>query len=80
LPGLKWLTIQGMSVIGRVDGNEIEHVMNAYTLAFFQEYLQGKPQPLLDGPPPAAEFPDVVFTAHKPPAAQLEPPTPAKAN
>jgi predicted dienelactone hydrolase len=70
LPGFKWISIQGMSILGRVNAGEMEHTMNAYTLAFFQRYLQGKPQPLLDGPPPASEFPDVVFTARKAPAAQ----------
>ncbi len=69
LPGFKWISIQGMSILGRVNAGEMEHTMNAYTLAFFQRYLQGKPQPLLDGPPPAGEFPDVVFTARKASAA-----------
>jgi predicted dienelactone hydrolase len=73
LPGFKWLKIQGMSLLGRTDAKEIEQIMNAYTLAFFQKYLQGKPQPLLDGPPPAGEFPDVVFTAQKAPAAKSQP-------
>ena len=77
LPGFKWLKIQGMSLLGRVDAKEIEHIMNAYTLAFFQKYLQGKPQPLLDGQPPQGEFPDVVFAVHKAPAGQSQPvPTP----
>ena len=70
LPGFKWISIQGMSILGRVNAGEMEHTMNAYTLAFFQKYLQGKPQSLLDGPPPAGEFPDVVFAARKAPAAQ----------
>ncbi len=69
LPGFKWISIQGMSILGRVNANEMEHTMNAYTLAFFQRYLQGKAEPLLDGPPPAGEFPDVEFTARKAPGA-----------
>jgi predicted dienelactone hydrolase len=72
MPGFKHLSFQGLSVLGPIEATQIEHIMNAYTLAFFQKYLQGRPQPLLDGPPPASEFPDVVFTSH--PA----PPTPAQ--
>lgn len=73
LPGFKWLKIQGMSLLGRIDAKEIEHIMNAYTLAFFQKYLQGKPQPLLEGPPPQGKFPDVAFAVHKAPAAESQP-------
>jgi hypothetical protein len=73
LPGAKWISSPKMPLLGRVDAKEIEAIMSAYTLAFFQQYLQGKPQPLLDGPPPAGEFPDVVFSAQKAPAAQPVP-------
>lgn len=66
LPGFKRLKIQGMSLIGRVDTNEIEQIMNAYTLAFFEKYLQGRPQRLLDGAPKTGEFPDVVFNVQRP--------------
>ena len=52
-------------LLGSINGQEMEKIMNAYTLAFFQKYLQGKPAPLLEGPPPAGEFPDVLFAAHK---------------
>jgi predicted dienelactone hydrolase len=70
LPGFKWISLQGTSLLGQVKAKEMEQIMNAYTLAFFEKYLQKKPQPFLDGPPPAGEFPDVVFTAYKPPTAQ----------
>ena len=73
MPGFKYLSFQGLSVLGPIQAEQIEHIMNAYTLAFFQKYLQGKPQPLLDGPPPAGEFPDVVFTAHAGPPAPSQP-------
>jgi hypothetical protein len=73
LPRFKWLKIQGMSLLDRLDANEIEQIMNAYTLAFFQKYLKGRPQPLLDGPPPPGKFPDVVFTSRKGTAAQSQP-------
>ena len=78
IPGFKWISAQGISVLGRVGAGEMEHLMNAYTLAFFEKYLQGKPAPLLDGPAPAGEFPDVVFTAHPAPAAQTPLSGPAK--
>lgn len=70
LPGLKRLSVQGMSVFGPIQADDMEHIMNAYTLAFFEKYLRGKPEPLLDGPPPAGEFPGVVFTARKATASQ----------
>lgn len=73
LPGFKWITLQGMSLLGRIQAKEMEHIMNAYTVAFFGKYLQGKPEPLLDGPPPTDEFPDVAFTARKAPAAVATP-------
>ena len=52
-------------LLGSISAQEMERIMSAYTLAFFRKYLQGKSAPLLEGPPPAAKFPDVVFTAHK---------------
>ncbi len=61
--------LRNTPVLGSIDGPQIERIMNAYTLAFFQKYLQAKPAPLLDGPPSAQEFPEVVFTARKSSAA-----------
>lgn len=67
MPGFKYLSYQGVSVLGPIAGDRIEHIMNAYSLAFFAKYLQGQThQPLLEAPAPA-EFPDVVFTAHSAP-------------
>jgi predicted dienelactone hydrolase len=62
LPILKYL-----SVLGSIDAQQMESILNAFTLAFFQQYLQGKQSPLLDGPPPSRRFPQVVFTARKAP-------------
>ena len=43
--------------------------MSSYILAFFQKYLQGKPQPILESATAAPpEFPDAVFTARPGPA------------
>ena len=55
-------------LLGSIDAQEMERILNAYTVAFFQRYLEGKQPTLLDGPPPAGQFPEVVFTARKTPA------------
>ena len=69
MPGFKYLSMQGVSLLGPIEADRIEHIMNAYTVAFFAKYLQGQiKQPLLDAP--TAEFPDVVFTAHPAPPGQ----------
>jgi len=70
MPGFKYLSVQGVSVLGPIEADRIEHIMNAYSLAFFEKYLQGQThQPLLEAPAPE-EFPDVVFTAHPAPQGQ----------
>ena len=51
-------------LVGAIDGGEMERIMNAYTLAFFDKYLLGKDSPLLKGSP--ASFPEVEFLSHKP--------------
>jgi hypothetical protein len=38
------------------------HILNVYTLAFFDEHLKGEDIPLLDGPSP--EYPEVAFQSH----------------
>jgi hypothetical protein len=57
--------LKNTDLLGSIDASEMEKIMNAYTLAFFEQYLQGKIAPLLAGPPPAPPFPEVVFTAHQ---------------
>jgi predicted dienelactone hydrolase len=57
--------LKNTSLLGSIDAQEMEKIMNSYTLAFFQKYLEGKLVPLLEGPPPVGEFPEVVFTARK---------------
>jgi hypothetical protein len=44
--------------IGTIDPVRALAIMNAYTLAFFERYLKGKAEPLLDGPSP---YPEVTF-------------------
>jgi hypothetical protein len=60
LPVLKYV-----GILGSIDSQEMESILNAYTLAFFQQYLQGKQSTLLDGPAPTDLYPEVVFSARK---------------
>jgi predicted dienelactone hydrolase len=48
-------------LLGSIEGGRMQHIMNAYVLAFFDKYLKEKDAPLLAGPP--ARFPEVDFTA-----------------
>lgn len=48
-----------MGLLGPIGGERASRVVSAYVLAFFDRYLKGEPQPLLDGP--SAEFPEVEF-------------------
>jgi len=57
-------------VLGSIDSQEMESILNAYTLAFFQQYLQGRQSPLLDGSSPTTRYPDVAFRACRNPAAR----------
>lgn len=47
--------------LGEIDAGRGLDIVNAYTLAFFDEHLQGKPSPLLDGA--TAAYPEVTFEA-----------------
>ncbi len=42
-----------------LSGTRSQQITRAYVAAFFEQYLRGVPQPLLDGPSPA--HPEVVF-------------------
>lgn len=53
-PPLRWA-----GFFGPIDGYRMLHILNAYTLAFFDEHLKGEDIPLLDGPSP--EYPEVAF-------------------
>ncbi|HEV8365746.1 MAG TPA: hypothetical protein VGQ52_19690 [Gemmatimonadaceae bacterium] len=48
---------------GQIDPRRAHEIINAYTLAFFDQYLRGKPSPLLAAPSPS--FPEAKF-ARKP--------------
>lgn len=47
---------------GTLDGERTLQVVDAYMLAFFNEYLKNQPSPLLNGPSP--DYPGVQFAAH----------------
>lgn len=50
------LTTQ-LGLTGPVNGKHMWDVVNAYTVAFFDEYLKGKQEPLLGAP--AQQYPEV---------------------
>jgi len=51
------------SAPNQIDPRRAHEIINAYTISFFDQYLRGKPSPLLAAPSPA--FPEVKF-ARKP--------------
>jgi predicted dienelactone hydrolase len=57
--------IKRLSGAGPVDVYRAMHIINAYTLAFFDCYLNGTHQRLLDG---SLDFPEVTFDAHQCPS------------
>ncbi|MBN1679020.1 MAG: hypothetical protein JW966_01925 [Anaerolineae bacterium] len=48
-------------LLGDVDGLRAAHVINAYLLAFFDQYLKGDESSLLNGP--SSDYPEVGFEA-----------------
>ncbi|MGH9958034.1 MAG: alpha/beta hydrolase family protein, partial [Pyrinomonadaceae bacterium] len=40
-----------VGILGAIEGERMERIMNDYLLAFFDKYLRGKDAPLLKGPP-----------------------------
>ncbi len=48
-------------ILGPIDGARMETIMNAYVLAFFDQYLRGKDSPLLKTP--SASYPEVEFSS-----------------
>ena len=44
---------------GPINGLRVNDIVNAYTLAFFDQYLKNVADPLLDSP--AAAYPEVTF-------------------
>jgi predicted dienelactone hydrolase len=68
--GLTDLTLQAPNlfrwagVVGKLDPDRRERLMNDYIAAFFDTYLKGKPSAWLDGPSP--DNPDVSFVRSNP--------------
>jgi hypothetical protein len=53
-----------MGFTGPINGQRAHNIINAYTLAFFDQYLKGRPVALLDGS--AEQYPEVLFESHQP--------------
>jgi hypothetical protein len=47
---------------GPINGQRGLDIINAYSLAFFDQYLRGRPAVLLDGP--SKQYPEVTFEKH----------------
>jgi len=55
--------MQRLGILGPIDGKRSNRILDAYTLAFFDQYLKGQPAALLDGP--SEQFPEVSFALHQ---------------
>lgn len=53
-----------LGLAGPLDAQRGHDIVNAYTLAFFDRHLSGRPAPLLEGP--AAAYPEAVFESRRP--------------
>jgi predicted dienelactone hydrolase len=53
-----------LGVAGPIDPQRAHDIVNAYTLAFFDRHVYGRPAELLEGP--AEEYPDAVFESRVP--------------
>jgi hypothetical protein len=53
-----------LGAAGPIDPWRAHDIVNAYTLAFFDRHVDGRPAKLLEGP--AGEYPDAVFEWHVP--------------
>ena len=49
---------------GPIDSRRAQGIVNAYSLAFFDRHLMGRPAPLLDGA--AKQYPEVLFESRRP--------------
>lgn len=62
VPMLSPLTTR-LGISGPIGARRAHDIINAYTLAFFDRHLRGRPAPLLDRP--AAEYPEVRIDSHR---------------
>lgn len=58
-PATSWL-----GVTGPIDGRRAHGITSAYSLAFFDRHLKGRPEVLLNGP--AKQYPEVLFETRRP--------------
>jgi hypothetical protein len=56
--------VSQLGLTGPIDGQRAHTIINAYTLAFFDQHLKGLPTALLAGP--AESYPDVRLEARRP--------------
>lgn len=49
-----------LGITGPIDGQRAHDIINAYSLAFFDQRLKGRPEALLDGP--TKQYPEVLFS------------------
>ena len=49
---------------GPIGSQRAHDIVNAYSVAFFDKHLNGKPTPLLEGPAP--QYPEVIFETRRP--------------
>jgi predicted dienelactone hydrolase len=58
-PLLPWL-----GITGPIDAERAHHIINAYSLSFFNRHLLGRTETLMDAP--ASQYHEVIFNARKP--------------
>ncbi len=60
-----WFPLASMwGLSGPIDGRRAHDIINAYSVAFFDRHLLGRPAKLLDGP--ASQYPEVAFESRLP--------------
>jgi hypothetical protein len=55
--------IKRLTDAGPIDPRRAMQIIDAYTLAFFEQYLNKAPAPLLEGPSP--KYPEVELEVHR---------------
>ncbi|CAN5124407.1 hypothetical protein BH11PSE10_BH11PSE10_09810 [soil metagenome] len=61
-----------LDLAGPIDGQRAHDIINAYSLAFFDRHLLGRPASLLEGP--AERYPEVLFESRPPRTAAAQAP------
>lgn len=63
-PLLSPLLAPRLGLSGPLGTQRAHNIINAYTLAFFNQHLKGQPAPLLNGP--SRQYPEVRLETHRP--------------